>query len=106
MTASVPALAPVTPPLTGASTQPIWRSASLAATSVATPGPVVERSIRVRTREPLMMPPLPPSATSRTTSGVGRLISTISAAEATSAGEAASSAPRATSGRVASSDRS
>ena len=45
-----------------------------------------------------MMPPLPPSATSRTTSGVGRLMSTISATEATSAGEAASSAPRATRG--------
>ena len=106
MTASVPALAPVTPPLTGESTQAILRSASLPATSVATPGPVVDRSITVRTFEPLIRPPLPPSATSRTTSGVGRLMNTVSAIEATSAGEAASSAPRATSGLVASSDTS
>ena len=35
-----------------------WRRLGL-----ATPGPVVERSITSRTLEPLMMPPLPPSAT-------------------------------------------
>ena len=102
MTASVPAFAPVMPPLTGESTQPIWRSASLPATSVATPGPVVDRSIISRTFEPLMMPALPPSATSRTMSGVGRLTSTISACEATSAGEAAICAPRAAKGFIAS----
>ena len=106
MIASVPAFAPVMPPLTGASTQPIRLSASWPATSVATPGPVVERSITSRTLEPLTMPPLLPSTTCRTTSGVGRLISTISATEATSAGDAASWAPRATSGLVASSDKS
>ena len=106
MTASVPALAPVTPPLTGASTQPIRRSASWAATSVATVGPVVDRSITSFTLEPLMMPPLPPSTTCFTTSGVGRLMITMLATDATSAGEAASWAPRATSGAVAASDRS
>jgi hypothetical protein len=106
MTASVPALAPVTPPLTGASTQPMRRSASWPATSVATPGPVVERSIIRRTFEPLMMPAFPPSATVRTMSGVGRLTSTISACEATSAGEAASVAPRAANGAVASAETS
>ena len=106
MTASVPALAPVTPPLTGASTQPIRRSASWAATSVATVGPVVDRSITSFTLEPLMMPPLPPSTTCFTTSGVGRLMITMLATDATSAGEAASCAPRATSGAVAASDRS
>ena len=82
------------------------RSASLAATSLATPGPVVERSISVRIDEPLMMPAFPPSTTSRTMAGVGRLISTVSAIEATSAGDWASCAPRATSGLVASSDTS
>ena len=106
MTASVPAFAPVMPPLTGESTQPIWRSASLPATSVATPGPVVDRSIISRTFEPLMMPALPPSATSRTMSGVGRLTSTISACEATSAGEAATCAPRAAKGFIASAETS
>ena len=106
ITASVPALAPVTPPLTGASTQAIRRSASWPATSLATPGPVVERSMTVRTVEPLISPPLPPSATCRTTSGVGRLMKTISAVDATSAGDAATSAPRATSGPVASSETS
>ena len=92
ITASVPLTAPAMPPLTGASMAVMPRSASPAATAFATCGPVVERSTKTRTRDPAATP-RSPSATSCTTAGIGRLAITISAREATSAGEAAVSAP-------------
>jgi hypothetical protein len=77
------------------------RVASSYATAVATLGPVVERSMTVLTLEPAMMP-RSPSDTLRTMSGIGRHISTVSASEATSAGDAATVAPRAAAGFTAS----
>ena len=92
ITASVPLTAPATPPDTGASIAVMPRAASPAATAFATRGPVVERSTKVFTREPDEIPSLP-STTSSTTAGTGRLAITISAREATSAGEDAVAAP-------------
>ena len=86
ITASVPLTAPATPPDTGASIAVMPRSASPAAIAFATRGPVVERSTNVFTREPAATPSLP-SATSSTTAGTGRLVMTISARDATSAGD-------------------
>ena len=56
MTASVPLVAPATPPLTGESTSVMPRSESPRATIVAIPGPDVERSTTVLTFEPRQMP--------------------------------------------------
>ena len=84
--------APATPPDTGASIAVMPRAASPAATDFATRGPVVERSTNVFTREPDEIPSLP-STTSSTTAGTGRLAITISARDATSAGEDAVAAP-------------
>ena len=83
--ASVPFSAPDGPPLTGASTAVMPFFASPSATSLATRGPVVERSMKVFAFVPSITPPLP-SATALTMSGVGRLTSTVSHCEATSAG--------------------
>ncbi len=105
MTARVPFLAPLTPPETGASIHWMPRSARPAATRIAVPGPMVESSIRVLTRDPSAIPPAP-SATCSTISGVGRLVSTISAAAATSAAERAPVAPRLLSRCIAASSTS
>jgi hypothetical protein len=90
ITASVPATAPATPPLTGESTAVMPFAPSAAAISRAAVAPVVDRSITVFTFDPL--PTF--AATSRTIGGVGRLSSTVSTAEATSAGDAAARALR------------
>jgi len=100
MTASVPFTAPLTPPLTGASTS-VFLGLNPSAINLAAPGPVVDKSITMLARFPAMIPS-GPNATALTMSGVGRLVSTISADDATSAGDFARRAPRATSGFVAS----
>ena len=92
MTARVPLSAPDGPPLTGASTATIPFSASPLATSLATRGPVVDRSMNILAFFPATMP-FDDSATALTISGVGRLVRTISACDATSAGECAALAP-------------
>src|SRR6476659_7555103 len=97
MTASVPFAAPVTPPLTGESTQETPRSAAAFATTLATLGPLVERSINVFTRVPLRTP-LSPRHTAWTTDGMGRLRKTTSAFDATSSADDATAAPRPVSG--------
>src|SRR6188474_568235 len=97
MTASVPFAAPVTPPLTGESTQATPRSAAAFATTLATLGPLVDRSINVFTREPLRTP-LSPRHTDWTTEGIGRLRKTTSTFDATSSADDATAAPRAASG--------
>ena len=101
MTASVPFTAPLTPPLTGASTSVRFLGLNPSAINLAAPGPVVDKSIMMLARFPAMIPS-GPNATALAMSGVGRLVSTISADEATSAGDFARRAPRATSGLVAS----
>src|SRR6185503_8005842 len=101
MTASVPFAAPVTPPLTGESTQATPRSPAAFATTLATLGPLVERSIKVFTREPLRTP-LSPRHTDWTTDGIGRLRKTTSAFDATSSADEALVTPRAVSGLIAS----
>ena len=88
------------PPLTGESTHTMFRSANPRATMVAMPGPVVDRSITVRTLDPCTRP-RSPSATACTMLGVGRLMSTIEAVDATSCGDAAAFAPRSVSGFIA-----
>ncbi len=98
--ASVPFSAPVGPPLTGASTAVMPLAASPAATSFATRGPVVERSTKVFALPPSITPPLP-SATAFTMSGVGRLTSTVSHLDATSAGDVPRFAPRCSSRCIA-----
>jgi len=92
ITATVPFSAPVGPPLTGASTAAMPFAASVAATSLAATGPVVDRSMKVFTLAPVATS----AATFLTMSGVGRLASTVVADAATSAGEAARLAPRCT----------
>jgi len=92
ITASVPLVAPATPPLTGASIAMMLLLASSAAIACAVRGPVVERSTKSRAFDPRAMP-RSPSATSRTVSGRGRLAITMSARDATSAGDVAFSAP-------------
>src|SRR5262245_30794224 len=101
MTASVPFVAPATPPLTGESTHATLRSPAALATTFATLGPVVDKSISVFSRDPRRMPPSP-VLTACTIGGVGRLMSTISAAEATASADDAAVAPRATSAFTAS----
>ena len=96
MTARVPSLAPFIPPLTGASTHEMSRSRSAFETCVATPGPVVERSMTVFTAFPSISP-FAPRTTSRTMFGVGRLMQTVSAVSATSFADVPASAPSATS---------
>src|ERR671910_1823894 len=88
ITASVPAFAPATPPLTGESTHATARSPAARATTPATLGPVVERSISVVTRVPRSTP-FSPRLTLWTMGGVGRLMNTTSALDATSAADAA-----------------
>src|SRR5918993_5449364 len=97
ITASVPFAAPVTPPLTGESAQATPRSPAARATTLATLGPVVDRSIIVLTREPLRMP-LSSRLTDCTIGGVGRLMNTTSAFDATSSADEALVAPRSVSG--------
>src|SRR5688572_26493648 len=97
MTASVPAFAPATPPLTGESTQATPRSPAARATTPATLGPVVDRSISVFTVEPFRIP-LSFTLTACTTGGVGRLMKTTDAVDATSSADAATIAPRAANG--------
>ena len=92
MTESVPASAPATPPLTGASRAATPRGARPSATSFATRAPVVERSTYTRIARPSAKPP-GPSATALTTAGVGRLTSTTSASAATAAALPRASAP-------------
>src|SRR5688572_6964812 len=99
MTASVPFAAPVTPPLTGESTQATPRSPAAFATTLATLGPLVDRSINVFMREPLSTP-VSPRHTAWTTEGIGRLRKTTSAFDATSSAEEALTAPRAVSGAI------
>ena len=100
ITASVPFSAPVTPPLTGLSTHCTPWPESPSATRLAVPGPVVDRSSMISIALP---PPSPsgPSATFSTTSGVGRLVSTTGTASATSRGDPAARAPRATAASTA-----
>src|SRR6188474_335056 len=95
MTASVPLVAPPMPPLTGESTQATPRSDAAFATTPATVGPVVDRSISVLRRFPFRMLP---RLTACTIGGVGRLISTMSEDEATSSADDATLAPLAASG--------
>ena len=101
MTASVPLLAPPTPPLTGESICTMFFLASSAQISAATRDPVVERSTKRLMRLPSMTPPSP-SATFLEISSDGRLAITVSTRLATSAGEDASCAPSATNGATAS----
>jgi hypothetical protein len=101
MTASVPFTAPLMPPLTGASTRIRFLGLKLSAICLAAPGPLVDKSITMLARFPAMIPS-GPSVTALTMSGVGRLVSIMSALDATSAGDFARRAPRATSGLVAS----
>src|SRR6185436_7938502 len=100
ITASVPATAPATPPLTGESTETIPFSERPFETIVAMPGPDVDRSITVFTVDPRLIP-FSPSATACTICGVGRLINTTFASDATPAGDEATRAPRAASGFTA-----
>ena len=99
ITASVPLVAPPMPPLTGESTHATPRSDAAFATMPATVGPVVERSTSVLSRFPFRMLP---RLTACTMGGVGRLIKTMSADEATSSADEATLAPRAASGFTAS----
>ncbi len=101
MTASVPLVAPPTPPLTGESICTMFFFASAAAISAATCEPVVERSTRRLMRLPWMTPPSPIATFSEICSD-GRLAITVSTRSATSCGEEASLAPSATSGATAS----
>ena len=89
MTASVPLLAPPTPPLTGESICTMFFLASSANISAATREPVVERSTKRLTRLPWMTPPSP-SATFFEICSDGRLAITVSTRSATSAGDDAS----------------
>src|SRR4051812_2878701 len=100
ITASVPFTAPAMPPLTGESTYVMPFSASALATVPATPGPVVDTSMTILA-VPLMRPP-GERATAWTIGGVGRLTNTIGASIATSPADAATRAPRAANGAVAS----
>src|SRR5262245_47276659 len=92
--ASVPFVAPVTPPLTGQSICTMFRPLSVSKMRLAITAPVVDRSTKRRTRLPSITPP-GPVATASTTSGVGRLTITVSTASATSRGEPAACAPSA-----------
>ena len=74
--------------------------ASPSKTSLATRGPVVERSTNTFALLPSITPLLP-SATAFTISGVGRLTSTVSHCDATSAGDLARFAPRCSSRCIA-----
>ena len=85
------------PPLTGESTHATPFSAAALATTFATLGPVVERSIIVFTAVPFSTPSM---ATACSTGGVGRLRNTTSAFDATSAGDDAIVAPRSASGFI------
>src|SRR5262245_434863 len=87
------------PPLTGESTHATPRSEAALATTPATVGPVVERSMSVLSRFPFRMLP---TLTACTIGGVGRLINTMSDDEATSSADEATLAPRAASGFTAS----
>src|SRR4030095_17170830 len=95
MTASVALVDPPMPPLTGESTQATPRSDAAFATTPATVGPVVDRSISVLSLFPFRMLP---RLTACTIGGVGRLISTISDDDATSSADEATRAPLAASG--------
>jgi hypothetical protein len=88
--------APDTPPLTGLSICTMFFSLRAAKMRAAITAPVVERSMKRRTRLPWMMPSAP-VATASTMSGVGRLTMTVSTASAMARGEAAAVAPSATS---------
>ena len=89
MTASVPFLAPPTPPLTGESICTMFFFASSTQISAATRAPVVERSTKRLIFLPSMTPPSP-SATFCEMASEGRLAITVSTRSATSAGEEAS----------------
>lgn len=82
ISASVPSVAPLIPPETGQSTHCLPAGASPAATSRAVVGPVVETSSMIVARPPWTTPSSP-KATALTMGGVGRLVSTMSAASAT-----------------------
>ena len=99
MIVSVPACAPATPPLTGASRHATPRVAQRRRHLRRRPR---ARSSRGRRRRAIASPPRSSPATARTTSGVGRLTSTVAAASATAAGDSHASAPRATCGAIAS----
>ena len=88
------------PPLTGESTQATLRAAHAWAATPATVGPVVDRSTSTCTFDPRRTP-WSPVVTACTIGGVGRLMKTTSACEATSSADAATWAPRAASGAVA-----
>ena len=101
MTASVPLTAPATPPDTGLSICAMSRLASPVAMVAAMREPVVERSTKRLMRLPCRRPPSP-TATLATICGSGRLAITVSTRSATSCGDEASFAPRATNGATAS----
>ncbi len=95
--ASVPARAPAGPPLIGASTQAMPRSASSAAMRSTGSRPMVDISAYNRTADP----PAISAATASLTCGLGRQAKTISAAAATAAGESEAIAPRSANGAIA-----
>ena len=91
MTASVPFVAPPTPPLTGNQPTP-RRVPADSATCSATVGPVVDRSMSVFRRLPFSTL-RSPRLTDCTIGGVGRLMNTMSADEATSSADEATLGP-------------
>ncbi len=102
MMASVPSWAPLIPPDTGASRETMFLAPSALARTPATPGPVVDRSTKVLIAPPWITPDAP-SAVSWRTAGEGSEANTNAVASATSLGEPARLAPRATSAPTASS---
>ena len=102
MRARVPARAPAMPPLTGASSEWMPRSAKDSSIAMAAAAPEVDRSTKVRMVLPSRMP-VAPRTTSSTICGVGRLANTMRAVEATAAADSARVAPRDSIGRVAAS---
>src|SRR5262245_18146234 len=95
---SVPAIAPCSPPDTGASRKPTPAAAQRAASVRAVSGAIVLVSITTRPRAAPVRTPSGPVTTSSTSGPSGRQVTTASAAAATAAGVSAARAPSSTRG--------
>ena len=93
MMVSVPLAAPVVPPLTGASRTRTPKGVSAAATSCMVSAVAVVISMSTLPEEKPSRRPPAPKTVSLSSASAGRMVMTVSAARATSAGDASTVAP-------------